>query len=119
MNTTLTKQKPAKKNIVPCIPKVYINNGKYFNTKNEKPPSKTIQNVIPKSFTFSGIISDITRQGKVDTAQLEMKKTNEKLMTGTQLNADTSTPFDSSQKYAPETAKPRAVPAVETRNKNC
>lgn len=49
-----------------------------------------IQNETPKSFNFSGITSDMTRNGSVRTAHDAIKMTNEKLVIGTQLNALTS-----------------------------
>lgn len=78
-------QHPAKKNIVPWNPKVFIKNGNSFTIRNESDQTNVKQNDIPKSFNFSGNTSEITKYGRVRTAHDAIKMTNEKLATGIQL----------------------------------
>lgn len=77
-----------------------------------------MQKDTPKSFNLSGITSDMTKNGKVRIAQAAMKMTNEKLTKGIQLNASTSNCHDFNIMYDPSVVKPKAVPMVDTANKN-
>lgn len=76
--------------MVPCIPSVSESNGKNFKTVNAKIHNNDMQNDDPKFFNFSGITSEITKNGSVSTPQEAMKIVNEKLHIGTQLNDSTS-----------------------------
>lgn len=77
-----------------------------------------LQNVTPKSLTLSGITSPMTVNGSVKIANAAVKRTNEKLTIGTQLNASTLYCHDFSIMYIPKAIRPKAVPIVETKYKN-
>lgn len=77
-----------------------------------------MQNDAPKSFNFSGIISEMTKNGRDKTAQLAMKITNEKLTIGIQLTISTSYPHVFNIMYKPNEINPVAIPMVEATNKN-
>lgn len=62
--------------------------------------------------------SDMTNHGSVNTAHEAKKMTHEKLTSGTQLNGSTSKFQCFSKKYEAIVIKPKAVPTVETENKN-
>lgn len=83
------KQKPENKNIVPWNSSVSVSKGKYLIIINEHTHKTIMQNVCPKSFNFSGMISEITRKGNVKTAHDAMKQTNEKLTIGIKLTDST------------------------------
>lgn len=61
---------------------------------NEKIHSNDMQNETLVSLIFSGIVSLMTINGKVRIPNEATKITNERLVTGIQLNASTSTPQD-------------------------
>lgn len=86
--------------------------------KNDDDQSNVIQNDCPKSFSFSGIISEMTKNGKVKMAHdaMNIVKLNE--IIGIELNASTSYCHVFSIIYTPKTHKPSPVPMVETANKN-
>lgn len=62
---------------------------------NVKSHNSSMQNDVPKFFSFSGISSDITRNGIVRTPKDATNMMKEKLVIGIQLNGRTSTPFAS------------------------
>lgn len=90
INKALERQHAAKKNMHPWNPRVSLRIGKILMQMNANVHTTDIQNETPKSFHFSGITSDMTRNGSVRTAHDAIKMTNEKLVIGTQLNASTS-----------------------------
>lgn len=87
---TLAMHQAAKQNDVPCSPNVSSIIGKYFITINAVIHIINVQNVMPKSFSLSGMISVITRYGKLNTASDTTNMVNEILTTGIKLNASTS-----------------------------
>lgn len=80
--------------MLPWKPIVSVIKGKYFVMKNEKSHNSIKQIDTQKSLTFSGITSEMTKIGMLKMAIEAMNMTNEKLMTGTQLNASIETPHD-------------------------
>lgn len=81
-------------NRVPSNPNVSVNNGKYFIMIKQQDQSTVMQKEAPKFFNFCGIISEITKNGRLNTAQDAMNIINEKLAIGIQLTASRSTPDD-------------------------
>lgn len=90
MNKALQKQNPPNKNMFPWNPSTSMSSGKHFIVVNAQIHNSDIQNDTPKSFRFSGITSEITKNGSVKTAHEAMKMTNEKLATGSQFKNSTS-----------------------------
>lgn len=118
MNAALAIQNPENKNMVPWNPNDAVKSGKYFITINEVVHSIPMQNDTPKSFNFSGITSEMTKNGSVKTAQEAIKITNEKPTIGIQFTDSSATPDDFSIIYTPKVIKPKAIPTVDTMNKN-
>lgn len=108
---------PEKRNIVPSNPNVSVRRGKHLILANENDHNKAIQNETPKSFSFSGIISEMTRNGSVRTANDEMKITNENDAIGIQLTFSRSKPEFLSLIYTPSAVKPQAIPIDDMPNK--
>lgn len=86
----LKRHTPAKRNMVPWNASISVKNGKYFITINDENHINERQNDAPKSLTFSGIISEMTTNGKVQMPHAATNSTNEKLTIGIQLYASTS-----------------------------
>lgn len=84
-----TTQKPENKNILPENPNVSVKNGRNFVVVNASNHMSVIQNDIPNSFSLSGKISEITRNGSDKMAHDAIKIASEKLANGIQLNAST------------------------------
>lgn len=85
----------------------------------EKSHKSDMQADRPKSLIFSGIISDRTIIGIVKIPNDATKMTNENEMRGTQLKASTGYPLVFNITYTPITVKPKAVPKLDTANRNC
>lgn len=111
-------QTTANKNIAPCKPNESVIKGNNLTIINVVIHIKFMQSVCPKSFNFSGITSEMTRNGSVNMANDAIKMTNEKLAIGTQLNDSTLYPHVFNIVYAPNVASPSAVPIVDTTYKN-
>lgn len=90
MNIAPNKQTPANVNILPWKPIVSFKNGKYLVAMNANSQISERQIELPRSLRFSGITSEIIKNGRVTTAQDAMNNANEKLARGTQLYASTS-----------------------------
>lgn len=118
MKMNVVKQHPEKRNIVPWNSSDSIRSGNSFTNTNESTHKSATQNEIPKSFIFSGITSDMTKYGSVKTAHDAMNMTHEKLISGTQLYGSTLNFQNFSNEYEPKVIKPRAVPTVDTENRN-
>lgn len=111
---TPASENPENKNMLPCIPMATDNIGKYLsikkaNTHNtlkqiDEPPSficaineKKISGRRYKltcSLTFSGKISDITKNGRVNMPQFAKNMTNEKQEIGTHPSESTLKSMD-------------------------
>lgn len=89
INAAHNKQIVANKNMVQWKPNHSDVDGKYLMTTKANAHTSPLQNDAPKSLRFSGIISQITKNGNVSTAHDAMKMTNEKLATGMKLNTST------------------------------
>lgn len=89
-----------------------------FNKMNAINHIKELQNDEPKFFSFSGIVSEITKNGRVTTPQDAIKMKNEKLKIGIQLNDPTAQPCDFSIEYDPNEISPSAAPVADIDNKN-
>lgn len=68
--------------------------GKYLITMKAPTHTSPLQTVEAKSLIFSGMISEMTRNGNVKTAHDAMNITNEKLAIGMKLNVSTLYPAD-------------------------
>lgn len=118
MNTAPDRQTLAKRNKLPWNSNVAVNRGRYLMIMKAQDHKSVIQNETPKFFNFSGIISEMTKNGSVNTAHDAMKITNEKLAIGIQLYDSTWYPHVFSIMYTPIVMRPIAVPTVDTTNKN-
>lgn len=85
MNTVLDRQIPLKKNILPWNPSNSLRNGKNFSARKPSKDNRVLQNATPKSLIFSGIISAMTVNGKLKTADDAKNIANRKLTSGIQL----------------------------------
>lgn len=79
------KQTPAKKNIIPWKPTSSDKLGKYFVRINANIQMSDKQIDEPKSFKFSGKISEMTTNGNDKMPQDAASKANAKLAIGIQL----------------------------------
>lgn len=89
MKTMLMIQMPANTNILPSNPSASTTYGRNFVVANASSHMSAIQNVIPNSFNFSGIISEMTTNGSGKMAHEAINITNEKLANAIQLNDST------------------------------
>lgn len=87
MNTAPNKHTKAKRNIHPCMPSTTVKNGRNFVTKNANVDKTAMQTRLPKSFSFSGNVSAITKNVSDVRPQLARNIVYEKLVTGSQLRS--------------------------------
>lgn len=96
-----------------------IMSGKYFTTINESVHKRPMHNDTFRSFTLSGINSDMTKNGRFNIAKDAIKMIKLKEATGIQLNASTSYCCDLSHMKTENVINPTAVKLVEIANNNC
>lgn len=77
-----------------------------------------MHNDMQEFLIFSGIISEQTVKVNGWIPNVEMKYTNERQPSGSQLNASTSNCHDLSIMYTPNTIRPKAVPMVDIVSKS-
>lgn len=118
INAAQDKQTPTNANIVLWNPNVSVKSGRNFTTRNCDDHNIIIQNEGPKFFNFSGMTSEMTKNGRVNTPNDAMKITNEKLAIGTQLNDSTSYPDVFSIIYIANEESPNAMPIDDIMYKN-
>lgn len=87
-------QTPENKNMLPWKLITSINNWRYLMQMNERIHNNDMQNETLVSLIFSGMVSLMTINGNVRMPKDATKITNDRLVTGIQLNASTSTPQD-------------------------
>lgn len=91
-NMAEPKQTPENKNMLPWKLITSINNCRYLMQMNEKIHSNDMQNETLVSLIFSGMVSLMTIKGNVRIPKEATNITNDRLITGIQRNASTSTP---------------------------